>query len=100
MLENYLDEKDFINIRFIDAELKWYTRDDFLNNCKTIKQLYKKMKYNEKQIYKWYCYANINITMYQKNKIWDYLNGSINLNQCREALNFNGSNYRGKNEFK
>lgn len=96
MLENYLCDYDFVDVRFIDYELKWTTRDEFQRNAKTIKLIYKKMKYNEKQIYKWYCYANIHTTMYQKNKIWDFLNGSVGYKECIDALNYNGGNYNEK----
>lgn len=99
MEESYMKEEDFRNTSFIDAELRWFTIDDFLKECKIIKKVYKKLKPNQVRLYKWFCYANINTTTYQKNKIWDYLNGDINLNQVREALTWNGLNYRSKYEY-
>lgn len=98
MLENYLCSKDFVDIRFIDWELKWTTKEDFIKYSKEIKQIYKRMNFNQKQIYKWYCYANIHTNQYQKNKIWDYLNGNIGYKECITALSWNGKNYVTREE--
>ena len=54
------------------------------------------MDYNQRHIYKWFCYANIHTTMYQKNKIWDYLNGDIEYNDIVYALKHKGFNYKEK----
>lgn len=98
MLEKYLCDIDFVDIKFIDWELKYTTRDEFILNAKTIKKVYKAMDYRQKQIYKWYCYANIHTNLYQKNKIWDYLNGSIGYKECITSLEWDGSNYKSKCE--
>ena len=95
-LKRNLCDVDFVDIRFIDFELRWLTRNDFIENGKTIKAIYKKMNYNQMKIYKWYCYANIHTSMYQKNKIWDYLNDDIEYEECKKALLNNGGNYGEK----
>ena len=95
-MEENIKDKDFYDVDFIDYELKWYTKDEFLRNCKIIKAIYKDMTRRQRQFYKWYCYANIHTNLYQKNKIWDFLNGSIGLNQCREALQHKSNNYEIK----
>lgn len=95
-MEGQINEKDFYDVDFIDYELKWYTKDEFLRNCKIIKSIYKDMTRRQRQFYKWYCYANIHTNLYQKNKIWDFLNGAIGLNACREALTHKSNNYEMK----
>ena len=93
MEQEKLKDADFIDVDFIDYELKWYTKDEFLKNCKIIKSIYKEMTRRQKQFYKWYCYANIHTSLYQKNKIWDFLNNSIGLHECKEALMNEKNNY-------
>ena len=46
-----------------------------LKNCYAIRRLYDKAlgKFG-KMFYKWYIYANIHITIGQKNKAWDFIN--------------------------
>ena len=82
-----------MSIGFIDYELKWFTKDEFLKNCRIIKSIYKEMSNKQKQFYKWFCYANIHTSQYQKNMIWDFLNGSIGYSKCRQALINEKNNY-------
>lgn len=74
-----MTEKDFKECDFINSEMRFYSYNDFLKNCYAIKRLYDKVlgKYG-KVFFKWYVYANIHITIGQKNKIWDWLNGYCN----------------------
>ena len=66
---------DFSECKFISAEMRFYSYQDFCKNCFAIKRLYEKYLSREgKLFYKWYVYANINVTMQQKNKIWDFIN--------------------------
>lgn len=58
---------------FINDELKFYTYEDFYKERKTIKRLYQTLKY--KTLYKWFVYANIHMSLVQKDAIWEYLNG-------------------------
>ena len=98
MINNHLCDKDFMDTNFINWELKWTIKDEFISNAQVIKKVYKVMSYNQRVIYKWYCYANIHTNLYQKNKIWDYLNGDIGYKECVCALNSNGNNYKEKTE--
>lgn len=68
-------EFDFSECEFINDEMKIYTFIDFCKNAKAIKSLFDKLSRNGKLFYMWYLYANIHLTMNQKNKSWDYLNG-------------------------
>jgi len=98
LLEKELCDQDFVDIRFIDYELKWLTPEDFIASAKDIKRVYNNMDLNQKQIFKWYCYANIHTTMHQKNKIWDYLNGYTSYHDCIRTLQKNCNNYKTKVE--
>ena len=71
-----MTEKDMKECYFIDDHMKFYTYKDFLLNCEIIKRMYEEQlsKYG-KLFFKWYLYANIDLTIGQKNKAWDYLNG-------------------------
>ena len=63
---------------FIDSEMKFYTYDDFLMNCLILKRLYdKRLSKYGKLMYKWYLYANIHLSIQQKNRVWSYLNDYI-----------------------
>ncbi len=96
-LKRHLCDEDIVDIKFVDYELRWLTPDDFIKDAKLIKRVYnEKMNYNQRHIYKWFCYANIHTTMYQKNKIWDYLNGDIGYSDIVYALKHKGFNYKEK----
>lgn len=71
-----MEEKEFKECWFINDEMKFYSYKDFIDNCVVFKKLYDESlgKYG-KTFYKWFLYANIHITLNQKNKIWDFLNG-------------------------
>ena len=70
-----MDDDDLKECWFIESEMKFYTYKDFLKNCVAIKRLYdNNLSRNGKLFYKWYVYANIHLSINQKNKAWDYLN--------------------------
>lgn len=73
-----MTDKDFKECDFINSEMKFYTYEDFKQNCVAIKRLYKNNlgKYG-KIFYKWFVYSCIHINLYQKNQIWDFLNDDI-----------------------
>lgn len=69
---------DFTECDFINSEMKFYSYPDFCNNCNAIKRLYENSlsKYG-KIFYRWYVFANVNITLQQKHKVWAFLNNDI-----------------------
>ena len=69
-MENF----DFSICKFIHENMWFFTYYDFCDNCKNIKRLYGKLSENAKLMYKWYVYANVHMSEYFKNAIWDYLN--------------------------
>lgn len=78
---------DFSECEFIDEEMKFYTYNDFIQNCYAIKRLYNKyLSNNGKLFYMWYLYSNIHLTMHQKNKAWDYINGYIEKESLYDLL--------------
>jgi hypothetical protein len=68
------DQFDFSECEYINSNMKFYTYEDFYEHCIAIKRLYDGLSRNGKRFYMWYVYANIHITIGQKNKIWDYIN--------------------------
>lgn len=67
---------DFSICPFIENVLCFLTYFDFCKNAKIIKTYYDALENDTKQFYKWYCYANIHMTEYYKDLIWEYLNNS------------------------
>lgn len=68
-----MKKEEIKECEFINETLKFYTYEDFYYERKTIKKLYQTLKY--KTLYKWFVYANIHISLVQKDAIWEYLNG-------------------------
>ena len=66
---------DFSVCRFIKEEMWFFTFDDFFDNKIVIRKMFDNMDRDGKLFYKWYVYANVNISMNAKNAVWDYLNG-------------------------
>lgn len=91
-----MKDEDFINTDFISKELRWVFKEDFFKFAKLIKIEYSKLNRHQREIYKWYCYANIHTTMHQKNKIWEYLNGDIDIIRLYDALKSEKERYTEK----
>ena len=68
-----MKKEELRECQFIDESLKFYTYEDFYRDKKTIKAMYRTL--DNKIFYKWFVYANINISLVQKDAIWEYLNG-------------------------
>ena len=68
-----MKKEELRECQFIDEALKFYTYEDFYRDKKTIKAMYRTL--DSKIFYKWFVYANINISLVQKDAIWEYLNG-------------------------
>lgn len=77
-----LREKDYKECRFIDEEMRFYTFEEFVINANAIKRLYSVL--NCKLFYKWYVYSHI-MGMRRKDKIWEFLNGDIELEELNNA---------------
>lgn len=71
-----MKDVDFSSCPFIKNELCFLTYTDFCRNAKIIKLFYEAMEDNAKIFYKWYLYANIHMTEYYKDLIWEYLNNN------------------------
>lgn len=67
---------DFSACPFIKEQLCFVTLIDFCNNAINIKLNYMGLNKDAKIFYKWYVYANIHMSEFFKDKIWDYLNNN------------------------
>ena len=65
---------DFSSCPFIKEQLCFLTYTDFCHNAKIIKLVYDGLEKDAKIFYKWYIYANIHMTEFFKDTIWQYLN--------------------------
>lgn len=70
-----MKDVDFSVCPFIKNELCFLTYFDFCKNAKILKIIYEGLETNAKIFYKFYVYANIHMTEYFKDRIWEYLNG-------------------------
>ena len=69
-----MKDNDFTECLFIKKELCYLDYIEFCKNAIVLKLNYKELSKNGKIFYKWYVYANIHMTEYFKNIIWEYLN--------------------------
>lgn len=67
---------DFSACPFLKEELCFITYEDFCNNATIIKLIFEGLERDAKIFYKWYVYANIHMTEFFKDKIWNFLNNS------------------------
>ena len=58
---------------------------NFIKNRHEIKKQYFLMPFKQKQIYKWYVYANPLISEDNKDLIWEYLNNDISNTKLKNA---------------
>ena len=70
-----MTEEEYKECRYIDNNLKFYTYRDFKRDAFYLRKLYDKLPH--KIFYKWYVYANIHLTMKQKNIAWAFLNHDV-----------------------
>lgn len=71
-----MTDVDFSVCPFIKNELCFLTYFEFCKNAKILKLFYQAMEEDAKVFYKWYVYANIHMTEYFKDLIWEYLNNN------------------------
>ena len=79
-----MTEEEYKECRYIDNNLKFYTYRDFKRDAFYLRVLYDKLPH--KIFYKWYIYANIHLTLKQKDIAWSFLNHDVGY---AELDNFN-----------
>ena len=72
-----IEHVDFSICPFIKEQMWFFTYYDFCDNRKVLKKMYQELTKEAKQMYKWYVYANIHISLNRKNLMWSYLNDDI-----------------------
>ena len=70
-----MTEEEYKECRYIDNDLKFCTYRDFKKDAFYLRALYDKLPH--KIFYKWYVYANIHLTIKQKNIAWAFLNHDV-----------------------
>lgn len=70
-----MTEEEYKECRYIDNSLKFYTYRDFKRDAFYLRKLCDKLPH--KIFYKWYVYANIHLTIKQKNIAWAFLNHDV-----------------------
>lgn len=69
-----MTDADFTACQFIKEELCFITYTDFCKNAPILKFIFEGLETNAKIFYKWYIYANIHMSEFFKDNIWNYLN--------------------------
>lgn len=70
-----MTEEEYKECKWIDDNLKFYTYKDFKKDAYYLRMLYSKLK--NKLLYKWYIYANIHLSLKQKDIAWSFLNHDV-----------------------
>ena len=70
-----MTEEEYKECRYIDNDLKFYTYRDFKRNAFYLRALYDNLKH--KLFYRWYIYANIHLSIKQKDIAWSFLNHDV-----------------------
>lgn len=63
---------------FIKKEMQFYSLPDFYRSAGIIKYYFDNSDSYTRQLYQWYVFSNPNITMEQKENIWDFITDFIN----------------------
>ena len=58
---------------FIKKEMQFYSIKDFWANANDIRFYFNESNSYVRQMYQWYVFANTNISIKQKEMIWDYV---------------------------
>lgn len=72
-------ERLYEDTLFIEAEMSFYSWQDFRRNANAIRNMYRYVEFRTKKLYKWYVYSRP-MTSKQKNFVWEFLNNETNLN--------------------
>lgn len=88
-LKSRVDSMISPSVRFIGFK-------EFYNKCEYIKNVYKRMLYREKRMYKYYVYSHRHIKEYSCDLIWGFLNndGMDEFEITIEALEDEAHKYR------
>lgn len=70
-----MSEEEYKECAWIDNNMKFYTYKQFKGSAFYLKRLYQRLPH--KLFYKWYVYANIHLSISQKNIVWSFLNGDV-----------------------
>lgn len=70
-----MSEQEYKECAYIDIEMKFYTYKDFKKSAFYLRRMYDKLPH--KLFYRWYVYANIHLTLSQKNIVWSFLNHDV-----------------------
>lgn len=81
-----MKDVDFTECKFIKEELRFLFLKDFCKDRFIIKKEYNKLSSNGKIFYKWFLYSNIYTNLYQKDCMWDFINGNITNKEFLEQL--------------
>ena len=61
------------SVDFIKKEMQFYSIKDFWANANDIRFYFNESNSYVRQMYQWYVFANTNISIKQKEMIWDYV---------------------------
>ena len=61
------------SVDFIKKEMQFYSIKDFWANANDIRFYFNERNSYVRQMYQWYVFANTNISIKQKEMIWDYI---------------------------
>lgn len=61
------------SVDFIKKEMQFYSIKDFWTNANDIRFYFNESNSYVRQMYQWYVFANANISIKQKEMIWDYI---------------------------
>ena len=61
------------SVDFIKKEMLFYSIKDFWANANDIRFYFNESNSYVRQMYQWYVFANTNISIKQKEMIWDYV---------------------------
>lgn len=70
-----MTEEEYKECAWIDTNMKFYTYKDFRKSAFYLRRMYDKLPH--KLFYRWYVYANIHLTLSQKNIVWSFLNHDV-----------------------
>lgn len=77
-------EEEYKECRYVESEMRFYTVEDFMEKREYIKRMYSILIH--KVFYKWYLYSHIGIGNKIKDRMWEWLNGDIELEVLEQEI--------------